>query len=297
MQNIVHVREGTTVPSPATGHKNHVVHSRLYAYDGLTEKSSLSVKLVLSGTERYRIDSTRYDLQAGEFLLVEEAQEVHISFEEKELAEGICFFLDEEYLRQTFSLMSQTKLALDKEVDLDSVTYPFVAKKYSLTQSDFGKYLQKVCLHIQQNKDLHLSEDFFFDFLAQLVHHQSSIFPLVNKLKSAKLSTRKELYRRIEKSKDYIMQNLSQSISIRELAIVSNLSEVQLHRIFKLIYGCTPYQYILKHKLALAESMIKTKNLTMSDIAISLGFVDLPTFSKAFKKIYKVSPSQYLKTI
>ena len=44
-----------------------------------------------------------------------------------------------------------------------------------------------------------------------------------------------------------------------------------------------------------AASLLKEKNTTVQDIAVTVGFSDIFTFSKAFKKYYGLSPKEYIK--
>ncbi|WP_338554790.1 helix-turn-helix transcriptional regulator [Paenibacillus sp. KS-LC4] len=62
---------------------------------------------------------------------------------------------------------------------------------------------------------------------------------------------------------------------------------------FSKAYGTTPVQYIQRLKMGEATRLLAQTSYTLSEIASSIGFPDLFSFSKAFKKIRGVSPKQY----
>lgn len=278
---------------PAVTDKNFVVHSILNTCEIKRRSAKLSVKLVLDGTERYRVDNKPFNVNSGEFLLIEPKQELHISFNEKKQVEGICFYFDENYFKQAIALQNQKHdWGMERSWTENVQPFSFLCKNYALGNGTFGVYLKKVAQRIKSEPQVYLSEDFFMDFALKLVEHQTGVSAEMNKLLSLKLSTRKELYCRVSLAKEYLHQQAwDEQISIQELAAIATLSEVQLHRAFKQVFGMTPHQYILQLKLNRAFDLIQINKLSLTEIGLKLGFADLPTFSKAFKKKYGLAPS------
>jgi len=63
---------------------------------------------------------------------------------------------------------------------------------------------------------------------------------------------------------------------------------------FKALFGITIHQYMLNHKIELAISYFKNfPEMPIKEISYNLGFYDEYHFSKQFKKIIGVSPSEY----
>lgn len=73
------------------------------------------------------------------------------------------------------------------------------------------------------------------------------------------------------------------------------LSRVQLHRKLKAILGCSASEFIRHYRLKKAHEFLKNKKDTVSRIAYSVGFNNLSYFTKAFKEVYKLNPSDLLK--
>ncbi len=74
-----------------------------------------------------------------------------------------------------------------------------------------------------------------------------------------------------------------------------NMSRMQLHRKLKSLFGISATEFIRNERLKTAADLLKNKKLSISEIAYTVGFNDLGYFSKCFKEMYHLSPSDYQK--
>lgn len=93
----------------------------------------------------------------------------------------------------------------------------------------------------------------------------------------------------------YIENNFTQEISISELCALTNYSERHFIRIFSDTYQTTPLNYIIMLRLNQAAKQLRTTNRSIAEIALQCGFSDSNYFSRAFRKKFRVSPSEYRK--
>lgn len=92
------------------------------------------------------------------------------------------------------------------------------------------------------------------------------------------------------------MQNdFMNTIHISQLAREIGFSTEHFCRIFKSITGQTPTEYLNAYRLQKAEYLLTHTTDSITDIAIATGFSDINYFSRYFKKVHKVTPSQYRK--
>ncbi len=98
----------------------------------------------------------------------------------------------------------------------------------------------------------------------------------------------------IQRSVDYIEENLKTNITAEELANNSGFSLFHYYRIFQSVVGMPVMQYVLRRRLinAIYEISINGKII---DVALSYGFDTHAGFFKAFRREFDCSPSQYLK--
>lgn len=99
---------------------------------------------------------------------------------------------------------------------------------------------------------------------------------------------------KIQKSVDYLKANFADSsLSIREIAAESFMSEVYFRKLFKKEYGTSPQKYIVGLRIQKATELIYAGYYTLKEIAYLCGYDDYKYFSTEFKRITGVSPSEY----
>ncbi|MFQ9978373.1 AraC family transcriptional regulator [Clostridium cadaveris] len=105
-----------------------------------------------------------------------------------------------------------------------------------------------------------------------------------------------EYLSRIYKVQDYIERNYFKDTSVEKLAEVAGFSKYHFNRIFKRVLNESISQYVnrirIEHSLFLVGYRTE---ISLTDIALELGYTDSATFSRAFKTYYGISPSSYRK--
>lgn len=91
----------------------------------------------------------------------------------------------------------------------------------------------------------------------------------------------------------YIQNNYNRKIAIEDIAIYAKISPSHLYRIFVQEQGISPNKYLTEYRVNQACSLIRQGCYSMAEVASSVGFEDPLYFSRVFKKIKKVSPTQY----
>lgn len=94
---------------------------------------------------------------------------------------------------------------------------------------------------------------------------------------------------------DYIEENLSEPISLSELASFSGMSKNGIISMFMRLYGTTPIKYINNARLYRAEALLKNTEKPITELALECGFSDSNYFSRAFKAHFGKAPREYRK--
>ncbi len=102
-----------------------------------------------------------------------------------------------------------------------------------------------------------------------------------------------------EKFLEKLQQILDKEISNSEFssdnfASSVGMSRMQLHRKLKSLLGVSATEFLRNERLKTAIVLLEKGNGNISEIAYSVGFNDVSYFSKCFKEVYNVTPSEYL---
>ena len=101
----------------------------------------------------------------------------------------------------------------------------------------------------------------------------------------------------IDKATMYFNEHYSEEICIDEYARIHNMSTSWFIRNFKQYTGVTPLQYILNKRIYNAEALLQNSQYNVTEIAYIVGYDNPLYFSRIFKKIKGLSPSEYRKNI
>lgn len=105
----------------------------------------------------------------------------------------------------------------------------------------------------------------------------------------------KTKYRYAKEAVDFIAKNYSCSLTISEIANHIGLDRSYLWSIFKEYFNLSPQEFLINFKIDKACELMTNQQLSIADIARSVGYSDPLSFSKTFKKIKGVPPSEYRK--
>ena len=92
---------------------------------------------------------------------------------------------------------------------------------------------------------------------------------------------------------DLIDAQLTSRPSLFELAALIDASPRYFCRAFRISMGISPHQYILKRRVELARRLIERGSMSLSEVAIAAGFVDHSQMTATFRKLLKLTPSQF----
>lgn len=95
---------------------------------------------------------------------------------------------------------------------------------------------------------------------------------------------------RLMRARDYLLADLTQPVTLLDLAKESGLSVLKLKRGFPQLFGRSVYSLFLKHRMEMAFQMLNSEGLGVGEVAADLGYTNASHFSAAFKKQFGVNP-------
>lgn len=100
---------------------------------------------------------------------------------------------------------------------------------------------------------------------------------------------------RINRVFEFIDENLDSDLSLNSVSEIAFFSPFHFHRVFKFITGETLNEYVTRRRIEKSALDLLHKNITTTEIAHKYGFSDNSSFSRAFKKYYGISPTEFRK--
>src|ERR1700726_3125366 len=99
----------------------------------------------------------------------------------------------------------------------------------------------------------------------------------------------------LRRARDQIDRDYAEPIAIPALAAAAGYSREHFIRAFRAAYGETPGRYRTSRRVERACELLRSANLTVTEICHLVGFTSLGTFSARFAELTGMSPSAYRK--
>lgn len=91
----------------------------------------------------------------------------------------------------------------------------------------------------------------------------------------------------------YIQQNIKKRITGEDVAAHVNMGYEKFRKLFTKHYNISPGNYIILKRIEKSQQMLSKENTTITEISYELGYTDVPSFSKQFKKTTGRTPSDF----
>jgi AraC-like DNA-binding protein len=137
----------------------------------------------------------------------------------------------------------------------------------------------------KEESPLHLIGHFYL-FLDCLIRSSQS-----TQLK--KTDTLRNFY--IKEAISFVEQNFQNDITVEEIANFCGLNRSYFGKIFHENVGKSPQEFLISYRMIKAAELLKLTKLSIADIGQAVGYPNQLHFSRAFKKVYGISPKQWRK--
>ncbi|WP_035688371.1 helix-turn-helix domain-containing protein [Bradyrhizobium sp. Cp5.3] len=98
---------------------------------------------------------------------------------------------------------------------------------------------------------------------------------------------------RLKRVLQYVDDNLSARISLQDLATVAGLSRMHFAAQFRAAIGVRPHEYLLKRRIERAQELLKQADVSLVDVALTVGFQTQAHFTTVFKRFAGDTPYQW----
>lgn len=272
---------------------NELRLSSVQTFDNTVHFDQFSAKYVLSGEERYTINSKNYLIKKGEYVVGNQNTSSSIIIDSLHPVNGICIDVSKQKIQEVIRYTFNENSGFERFLFTDE----FFTNKYNSQNTSLGGLFDTIGAAFNtlfETPGL-VTDELFFSIAECLVKDQSKVYKHYSKLEFAKHETNKRLFTFLWNAKEYIEVHFHEQISVEQLAKTVNLSEYHFIRLFKTVFNQTPYQYIVHQRLQFSKVLLLEK-CAIKEVAYQSGFTDVHTFSKAFKSTFGVTPNFFRKS-
>ena len=143
------------------------------------------------------------------------------------------------------------------------------------------------------------AEQLIRNYLEELLIHLyrryfSNPLPVPQSLRRPLLGRPNETYNRVIR---YMEEHVSEQLTIEKICKNTLISRSRLQKLFQELHGCGVMEFFTLMKIDTAKELIRCNQLNFTQIADRLGYTSVHYFSRQFKKITHMSPSEYASSI
>ena len=101
----------------------------------------------------------------------------------------------------------------------------------------------------------------------------------------------------LRRARDAIDRDYAEPLDLDRLAAEAGYSKFHFARAFAATYGETPRAYLTRRRVERAKHLLRSVNLTVTEVCLLVGFESLGSFSARFKELTGQSPSNYRRSV
>ncbi|MFT3824409.1 MAG: AraC family transcriptional regulator [Chitinophagaceae bacterium] len=95
---------------------------------------------------------------------------------------------------------------------------------------------------------------------------------------------RPEEVEKIDEVRKFLEENMSEDFTLFDIAHQVGLNEFKIKQGFRQMYSITPFEYLLDYRMEKARELLADQNMSVLDVALTVGYKNVSGFTAAFRK-------------
>ena len=248
----------------------------------------LSIKAVLKGSAEWRAANSRFELDAGSFLILNDHQPYSMTITPGPPVETFCIFFERGFVEDAWRSASSSDARL-----LDDPERPAVLGFEERLRPRSGRIDRTLRRMREQAAFGEDAEGAFYDLALGLVDLRVELAREIARLPAVRASTRQELHARVQRGRQAMDEMLTENLPLKNIARLAHLSPFHFHRAFCAVFGETPLGYRTRRRLERAARLLKETEVPVIDVCLDTGFESPGSFSTLFRRRYGASPTEF----
>ena len=276
------------------GKVNAILNAAETEVEYIPYRQRLSIKACWGGSERYFIDNRALNVDDDSYLIFNDQRTYASAIRSARPVRTFSIFFRPGFAEEVLGgMLTPQDRILDRGGEGESRAVEF-AEHLRPHDRLVTPVLRYIAFHVDQGVD---DEGWYEEQLSFLLERMLSSHRLttqaIQALPAERSTKRKELYRRLTWARDFIHGNYQQQITIEDMARAACLSKYHFLRLFHALEGVTPYRYLQHKRVAAAQRLLSTTQLTHVEIAEQVGFDHRSTMFRHMRRLTGRSGRQW----
>jgi AraC-like DNA-binding protein len=273
------------------GRDNLVLHARARQHTVAGFAGPLSIKTVIKGVVSWRVGGRDLAVDPGSFLVLNAGDEYSMELNAVRPVETACIFFRHGFVEsQVLDAVTPVEASLD-DPERSAPSLPFLSRLHPDPDGRIIRRAQTLARRCERELQPSSFEEDFLLLADELLRLYAEIRSQVKRLPALKASTREEIFRRLQRGREFLHSNMERPVSLESTAREACLSQYHFHRAFTQAFGKTPHTYLTEIRLARAYGLLRSGSAVLETCA-EVGFNSASSFSRLFRGVYGVPPSK-----
>jgi AraC-like DNA-binding protein len=246
---------------------------------------------MFNGSALYRADRAWFSVDETGYLILNDRQPYEIHIASPTRVESFIVYFPRGWAEEVLkSLMAQPEKLLD-----DPEFTPRCSAHFFERFTAHDRLVSPVLSALRRaHKSGTLPELWLEEKLRQLLvrmlQTQDDAIRESDALPARRAATREELWRRVNRGRDFIHAHFDSALTLGGIASAACLSPFHFLRGFKAVFGMTPHEYLSTCRIERAKFLLQRTELPVTEICLAVGFESLGSFSSWFARVAGSSP-------
>jgi AraC-like DNA-binding protein len=267
------------------GRVNCIIAARTRKAEYPNYQQRLSIKTAWGGRENYHIDGRRIAVDDETYVIFNDGRTYASTLRSTAPVTSFSIFfrpgMAEEVARE---LVTSQELLLEHPEERPRATIEF-CEHVRRHDPQITPVLRFIYRHVEAgvvNENWYEEQLYFL--LRRMLTQQGHDRGHKDLIPAARVSTRKELFRRVGLAVDFIHANFSGPIGLKQIAAAALLSPYHCLRVFKAVHGRTPTAYLNERRMETAQRLLRDSENSVSEVAELVGFKNRSTLFRRLKR-------------
>jgi AraC-like DNA-binding protein len=271
------------------GEANLILVARARQHSVRDFPGPLSIKHVVDGRVAWKSGRQERWVDESSFLLLNDGEPYSMDIDGDTETETCVVFFKHGFVESAARALSSPDLHLLDDPFREPLPLGFISRLHRRDQCVIPRLAAVRDAALAGACEMEMEDAFLTLANGLLRVHQETLHRLRG-IPAARLSTRTELLRRVERAREYLHAQAGGPVTLAAAAQAACLSPFHLHRVFTRVFGQTPHSYLSALRLERAAALLK-KGVPVTSACLSAGFESLGSFSSLFRKRFGCPPS------